>query len=83
MSQAQDGKKFPIEPALLSKGQLAVDLIYHPVSTPWLEALRSRGVEAYGGLSMLIFQAARAFNLWTGEQAPVSAMRKAALKEIK
>ncbi len=83
MSQAQDEKKFPIEPALLSKGQLAVDLIYHPISTPWLEALKSRGVEAYGGLSMLIFQAARAFKLWTGEQAPVAAMRKAALKEIK
>ena len=82
MSHTAEKQKFPIEPNLLSKGQLAVDLIYHPISTPWLEELKKRGVEAHGGLSMLIFQAARAFKLWTGQQAPLVAMRKAALKKI-
>ena len=47
-----------------------------------MEALRDREVEAHGGLSMLIFQAARAFKLWTGKEAPVDAMRNAALDEI-
>ena len=82
MSHTEEKQRFPIEPNLLSKGQLAVDLIYHPISTPWLEELKKRGVEAHGGLSMLIFQAARAFKLWTGQQAPLVAMRKAALKKI-
>ncbi len=68
----------PIAPDLLRNGQVAVDLIYHPPETSWLAALRARGIEAHGGLSMLLFQAARAFTLWTGEEAPVSAMEAAA-----
>ena len=83
MSDAGTTTKFPIEPNLFSKGQLAVDLIYHPLSTPWMEALKNRKVEVHGGLSMLIFQAAKSFKLWTGQEAPVDAMRKAALYEIK
>ena len=82
MLDTDDTANFPIEPNLFSKGQLAIDLIYHPISTPWMEALRDLEVEAHGGLSMLIFQAARAFKLWTGKEAPVDAMRKAALDEI-
>ena len=82
MSDTGGTANFPIEPNLFSKGQLAVDLIYHPISTPWMEALRDREVETHGGLSMLIFQAARAFKLWTGTEAPVDAMRKAAVHEI-
>ncbi len=68
----------PIAPDLLRIGQVAVDLIYHPPETSWLATLRARGIEAHGGLSMLLFQAARAFTLWTGEEAPVSAMEAAA-----
>ena len=82
MLDTGDTASFPIEPNLFSKGQLAIDLIYHPISTPWMEALRDLEVEAHGGLSMLIFQAARAFKLWTGKEAPVDAMRKAAMGEI-
>lgn len=82
MSDTGNTTNFPIEPNLFTKGQLAIDLIYHPISTPWMEALRDREVEAHGGLSMLIFQAARAFKLWTGKEAPVDAMRNAALDEI-
>ena len=82
MSDTEGTSSFPLEPNLLTKGQLAVDLIYHPISTPWMEALRDREVEVHGGLSMLIFQAAKAFKLWTGKDAPVEAMRKAALDEI-
>ena len=82
MLDTDDTANFPIEPNLFSKGQVAIDLIYHPISTPWMEALRDLEVEAHGGLSMLIFQAARAFKLWTGKEAPVDAMRKAAMDEI-
>ena len=82
MLDTDDTANFPIEPNLFSKGQLAIDLIYHHISTPWMEALRDLEVEAHGGLSMLIFQAARAFKLWTGKEAPVDAMRKAAMDEI-
>ena len=68
----------PCAPALLRPGQVAVDLVYEPIETAWLAALRRHGVEAHNGLSMLVYQAAAAFELWTGTEAPVEAMRQAA-----
>ena len=69
----------PCDPNLLHPGQIAVDLVYEPLETVWLAALRSRGVEAHNGLSMLAYQAAAAFELWTGIEPPVDAMRQAAV----
>ena len=69
----------PCDPGLLHQGQVAVDLVYEPLETAWLAALRSRGVPAHNGLSMLACQAARAFELWTGEPAPVEVMLRAAV----
>ena len=71
-------QSMPCDPALLRAGQVAVDLIYEPLETRWLAALRGRGVEAHNGLSMLVHQAAVAFELWTGVEAPVEVMRQAA-----
>lgn len=68
----------PCDPTLLRPGQVAVDLVYEPLETAWLAALRRRGVEAHNGLSMLAYQAAAAFELWTGIEAPVDVMRQAA-----
>ena len=70
--------KHPVDPAAVTAGTVAVDLIYHPPETEWLAALRGRGVEVHNGLSMLVFQAAHAFTLWTGMDAPVAAMDAAA-----
>lgn len=69
----------PCDPTLLRPGQIAVDLVYEPLETAWLAALRQQGVEAHNGLSMLVYQAAAAFELWTGLEAPVDAMRQAAI----
>lgn len=83
MGQLGDGSKvFPIDPSLVPVGAVAVDLIYDPVETPWMASLRDRGVEVHGGLSMLIFQAARAFTLWTGVEAPVAIMEIAAREAL-
>jgi len=68
----------PVDPALIGSGSVVVDLIYHPAETALMAAMRTRGIEAHGGLSMLVCQAARAFTLWTGVEAPVVAMHAAA-----
>lgn len=70
----------PCDPALLRPGQVAVDLVYEPLETAWLAGLRRRGVEAHNGLSMLVYQAAVAFELWTGTKAPVEVMRQAVVR---
>ena len=68
----------PCDPALVRHGAVAVDLVYEPRATAWLSALRARGVHASNGLSMLVHQAARQFELWTGVEPPVAVMKAAA-----
>ncbi|HUP75334.1 MAG TPA: shikimate dehydrogenase [Acidimicrobiales bacterium] len=72
----------PVPLHLLRPGQVLVDLVYNPLETPWLAAARERGIEAHNGLSMLVFQAARAFGHWTGVAAPVDAMLAAARQKV-
>lgn len=54
---------------------LALDLHYHP--TPFL-ARAARGMD---GLEMLVGQAAESLRIWTGQEPPLEAMRRAALAE--
>ncbi len=72
----------PISPDTVHAGAFAVDLVYHPLETPWLAALRSRGVDASNGLGMLVGQAALAFRRWTSLDAPYDAMSAAAAESL-
>ncbi|HXQ61000.1 MAG TPA: shikimate dehydrogenase [Acidimicrobiales bacterium] len=78
---ASDARSVPFDPALLHKGQVVADIVYHPAVTPLLAAARSRGVETVGGLGMLVHQAGLAIERWTGQPAPVEAMWAAARQE--
>jgi shikimate dehydrogenase len=64
--------------ALGQAGQVAVDLIYHPLETEWLRQSSANGATAISGLGMLVHQAAAQFTLWTGQIAPTEAMWQAA-----
>jgi shikimate dehydrogenase len=70
----------PIAPGLLRPGQIVVDLVYSPRETPLLRAAAVAGASGVGGLGMLVHQAAHAFRLWTGCEAPLEAMSTAAAR---
>lgn len=74
------GERLPLP--RLGPGTVVVDLLYRPDPTPLVEAGRAAGAAAYGGLGMLLHQAALAFELWTGREAPLAAMRAAALRAL-
>jgi len=61
---------------LLPASAVVADLTYR--DTDLLLAARARGLETADGLSMLVHQGARAFELWTGSPAPVETMLAAA-----
>ena len=67
----------PCDPALLHRGQIVVDIVYNPSETVWLAAARAAGIRSYNGLSMLVHQAGFAITHWTGQPAPIDAMRSA------
>ncbi len=76
-----DGR-LPLDPALLRPDQVVVDIVYHPLTTPLLEAAASAGARPVDGIGMLVGQAALAFTTWTGVEAPLAAMRGGALAAI-
>ncbi len=58
------------------------DMIYRPAETTLLKAARAAGCRTANGLGMLLYQGARALELWKGKPAPVKIMRAALLKNI-
>lgn len=67
---------------VLRSGQIVVDIVYHPLDTPLLNAARSEGAIAVDGLGMLLGQAELAFEIWTGMAAPTALMRAAATSAL-
>ena len=76
------GSGQPCDPHLVRASAVVVDLIYDPIETPWLAALRARNIRSFNGLSMLVHQAARQFEWWTDIAAPVGAMRDARAQHL-
>jgi shikimate dehydrogenase len=50
----------------LAPGAVAIDVVYNPPSTPFLEAARRAQLPCTGGLGMLVRQAAAAIRIWLG-----------------
>jgi shikimate dehydrogenase len=67
------------DPSPLPGDALVVDIVYRPRRTALLAAAEAHGLAHLGGLGMLIYQAAAAFERWTGQAAPIEVMREAAL----
>lgn len=64
---------------LLGENCMVYDLVYKPPVTPLVGDSRALGLRAESGLGMLLYQGVDAFELWTGEDAPVEVMRGALL----
>lgn len=59
-----------------TKDQIVFDLVYNPVQTRLLKTAAQQGAIALDGLKMLVYQAAKSFELWTGEVMPVDQIYK-------
>jgi shikimate dehydrogenase len=68
----------PINPDLLGRFQVVMDIVYQPLETRLLREAKTWGAASIDGLQMLIHQGAAQFELWTGREAPTSVMARAA-----
>jgi shikimate 5-dehydrogenase len=59
-------------------GRLVYDLVYDPDPTDLMRAAEQSGCPAIGGLEMLVAQAERQFEIWTGQRPPVGLFMEAA-----
>ena len=78
----EDSLPFDSNAFSLSRARAAYDMIYRPVETPFLRAATQAGCKTANGLGMLLYQGARALELWTGKIAPISIMREALMKNV-
>ena len=62
--------------------QLVVDLVYHPASTQFMRIAAAGGARSTNGLGMLIHQARRQVEMWTGESPPTEVLVRAANEAI-
>ena len=70
-SVGMDGASQPIPTSIVLPEKLLVaDVIYQPFETPFLKWARNQGNQSINGLGMLLYQAAEAFELWTGKEMP-------------
>lgn len=72
----------PLTAECIPKDALVYDLVYNPEETPFLREAKKAGAETLGGLSMLVYQGAASFELWTGKSAPVDIMLRRAREAL-
>ena len=78
--------EMPIEPKdldNLSTDVLVYDIVYNPFETLLIKEAKKRGLKTVVGLDMLIYQAQRAIEIWTGRKPDFNIMKIAALQELK
>jgi shikimate dehydrogenase len=78
VGMAPDLEGLPLEPELLSRFTLVMDIVYRPLLTRLLREAQAHGCRTIDGLQMLIHQATAQFELWTGKPAPLETMSRAA-----
>lgn len=69
----------PIASEHISSHQIVYDIIYKPLTTKLLKEAGKKGALLLDGLEMLINQAAKQFQLFTGQTPDIDLMRKAAM----
>ncbi|MCJ7745725.1 MAG: shikimate dehydrogenase, partial [Actinobacteria bacterium] len=65
-----------------NRSQVVCDLNYSVYQPPFLQEAEARGAQVMDGKGMLLYQAAAAFEIWTGLDAPVEVMRVALHKAL-
>lgn len=66
----------------LRQARAVFDMIYRPAETPLLQAAKVADCRTANGIGMLLYQGAKALEIWTGQPAPVEAMRRALVKNV-
>ena len=71
-----------VDYATILPSHLVCDVIPNPPQTPFLRRAAANGAKTLDGLGMLVYQGAIAFEMWTGQPAPVDVMKAALVQEF-
>jgi shikimate dehydrogenase len=71
------GDSLGLDPAVFSPKLFVYDTVYRPAETELLRLAAEAGAKVANGLSMLLHQGAKSFEIWTKRKAPAAVMRRA------
>lgn len=77
-----DEDQVPVAPELLQERHVVADLIYRPATTLLLREAEKVGARTVSGVHTFLYQAAYAFEIWTGRAAPVEVMLQVLRAEL-
>lgn len=66
----------------MNKNGAVYDIVYNPLKTELIKLAKKHNIKTIQGLDMLIYQGAKAFEIWTGKKPDVLKMKLAALEEM-
>jgi shikimate dehydrogenase len=70
--------ELPLDRESFTSEQVVVDMVYGAEPTKLLRAAQAAGATVVDGVEILVQQGALSFEIWTGREAPLDAMREAA-----
>jgi len=62
--------------------RIVMDMVYRPRETELLRLASQKGIEIISGLEMFLAQGFAQYEIWTGERAPETAMRRAVVSAL-
>lgn len=68
--------KSPISRDKLKRGMIVMDIVYRPLKTRFLKEAEEVGCTTIDGLSMLLYQGVKQFQIWTGLMPDVSMIKR-------
>lgn len=71
-----EGQTYIPDKSFFRPGMIVTDVVYEPHETEFLRLAREAGCHTMNGLSMMLFQGAAAFRLWTGRDMPIPHMKE-------
>ncbi len=71
------GDSLGLDPTIFSPKLFVYDTVYRPAETELLRIAAEAGAKVANGLSMLLHQGAKSFEIWTKRKAPAAVMRRA------
>lgn len=75
----------PIDEKLINTmndNAIVYDIVYNPIKTELLRLAQKRGLRTISGLDMLVYQAQKSFEIWTGKLPDFKDMKIAALEAL-
>lgn len=75
-------ENLPLKAEWFSAGQIAVDLVYSPQWTNFLQLAGNAGCRTLTGVGMLLYQGVAAYQIWLGMEPPIEVMREALVNSL-